>query len=86
MKTVQYFDDAYLEQCRNFSAEDVVEYLENFRLLQQASASKTRLISIKVPKTLLNSFKAKSKLHNVKYQTQIKSLMRDWLLEDNKSK
>ncbi|MBL1140798.1 MAG: hypothetical protein HND53_02095 [Proteobacteria bacterium] len=78
MKPVQYFNDDYLEQCRSFSTEAILEYLENFRLMQQPN-DKTRLISIKIPESLLASFKTKSALNNTKYQTQIKKLMRDWL-------
>jgi predicted DNA binding CopG/RHH family protein len=78
MKPVQYFSDDYLEQCKSFSTEAILEYLENFRLMQQSN-DKTRLISIKIPESLLASFKTKSALHDIKYQTQIKKLMRDWL-------
>ncbi len=81
MKAIQHFDDDYLEQCKKFSTQAIAEYLENFRLLQQQGNDKSRLISIKVPESLLAGFKAKSALHNVKYQTQIKKLMADWLRE-----
>ena len=78
MKSIQYFEDDYLERCKSFSTEAILEYLENFRLMQQPK-DKTRLISMKVPESLLASFKAKSALHQVKYQTQIKKLMSDWV-------
>lgn len=78
MKPVQYFSDEYLEQCKSFSTEAILEYLDNFRLMQQPS-DKTRLISIKIPESLLASFRAKSQLHKTKYQTQIKKLMTEWV-------
>ena len=78
MKPVQYFNDEYLEKCKSFSTEAILEYLDNFRLMQQQS-DKTRLISIKIPESLLASFRAKSELHNTKYQTQIKKLMTNWV-------
>lgn len=78
MKPVQYFSDEYLEQCKSFSTEAILEYLDNFRLMQQPS-DKTRLISMKVPESLLASFRVKSELHQTKYQTQIKKLMTDWV-------
>ncbi len=78
MKPVQFFDDEYLEQCKSFSTEAILEYLEQFRLMQQ-STDKTRLISMKVSESLLATFKTKSKLHQIKYQTQIKKLMTDWV-------
>lgn len=78
MKPVQYFSDEYLEQCKSFSTGAILEYLDNFRLMQQPS-DKPRLISIKIPESLLASFRAKAELHNTKYQTQIKKLMSDWV-------
>ena len=78
MKTVQYFTDDYLEQCRSFSVDATLDYLESFRLLR-APADKMKLISIKIPESLLTSFRRKAELHQVKYQTQIKTLMREWL-------
>ncbi len=78
MKSVQFFDDEYLKQCKSFSTETILEYLDNFRLMQK-STDKTRLISLKVPESLLATFKTKSKLHQTRYQTQIKKLMADWV-------
>ena len=78
MKPVQYFSDEYLEQCKTFKTEAILEYLENFRLMQ-APDDKSRLISLKVPESLLNSFKIKAELSQVKYQTQIKRLMLEWV-------
>lgn len=78
MRPVQFFEDNYLKQCQTFSTEAILTYLDNFRLMQQAT-DKTRLISIKVPGSLLASFRAKSELHQTKYQTQIKKLMADWV-------
>lgn len=78
MRPVQYFDDEYLKKAKSFSTEAILDYLENFRLMQQPK-DKTRLISIKIPESLLESFKAKSNLCQVKYQTQIKKIMVDWV-------
>ena len=80
MKPVQYFDDDYLLQCKKFSDSAILEYLENFRLMQNPVNMKSKLISIKIPEFLLQSFKKKAELNNIKYQTQIKKLMRDWVL------
>ncbi len=78
MKLVQYFDDKYLERCRNAKPEAILEYLESFRLMNSPSA-RSKLISIKIPESLLTSFRRKCELENVKYQTQIKRLMEQWL-------
>jgi len=78
MRPVQYFDDEYLKQSKSFSAEAILDYLENFRLMQKPK-DKSRLISLKISESLLESFKAKSELRQIKYQTQIKKLMIDWV-------
>lgn len=78
MRSVQFFSDEYLEQCKNASPEAILEFLESFRLMNDTSA-KSKLISIKVPHSLLESFRHKCKVEGVKYQTQIKRLMEQWL-------
>ncbi len=78
MRPVQYFNDEYLERCRNVKTEAILEYLESFRLMHSPS-NKSKLISIKIPESLLISFRRKCELENVKYQTQIKRLMQQWL-------
>jgi phage terminase large subunit len=40
-KPVQYFSDEYLEQCKSFSTEDILKYLEDIRLMQQSSSDET---------------------------------------------
>ncbi len=82
MKAVQYFDKDYLEQSRKASTEQILHYLEQFRLMQSAKyapASKSRLISLKVADDLLTLFRAKCEVEGVKYQTQIKKLMSEWV-------
>jgi hypothetical protein len=78
MRPVQYFTDEYLAQCRDAEPEAVLEFLEGFRLIGSPSP-KSKLISMKVPESLLASFRRKCELENVKYQTQIKKLMEAWL-------
>jgi len=83
MRPVQKFSEAYLEQCRQMSTEEIVEFLESFRLLHSESTPKKEksiLISIKVPSSLLTAFKTKARLNDLPYQTQIKKLMKDWLV------
>lgn len=41
MKPVQYFSEEYLEQCKSFSTEAILQYLEDFRLMQQPSSGET---------------------------------------------
>lgn len=82
MKTVQYFDDEYLSRCKDATPQQIAEFLEQFRLMQGAhlsSNTKSKLISIKMPQDMLTTFRAKCELEEVKYQTQIKNLMNDWI-------
>ena len=77
MSTVQYFSDAYLEQCKSLSAEQIVQFLEDFRLIHGSeSDAGSKLISIRIETDLLNAFKMQAKLDGVHYQSRIKELMR----------
>jgi predicted DNA binding CopG/RHH family protein len=60
--------------------DQVIQFLDDFRQLHGTRPSASKLISMKVPEDLLNTFKAKSKMTNTPYQTQIKVLMKDWVL------
>lgn len=80
-RPVQFFSDDYLSQCQKMSTYQICQFLESFRLLALASKlkSKRKLISMKVPVPLLESFKRKAEAHGIPYQTQIQRLMRDWV-------
>lgn len=80
MRPLQYFTEEYLEQCRKMKPEQVLQFLEDFRELQKSRKPvKSKLISIKIPEDLLESFKAKADHIGRPYQTLIKELMREWL-------
>ncbi len=80
MKALQYLSKEYLERCALMNPEQIIQFLEDFRTLHfEAKPKKSRLISIKVPENLLETFKAKAKLHGIPYQTQIKRLMLEWM-------
>jgi uncharacterized protein (DUF4415 family) len=81
MKAVQYFSDDYLAQCRAMSPDQILRFLDDFRRLHAAEPPVSKLISLKVPEHLLSAFKAKARLTGTPYQTQIKALMKAWLLE-----
>jgi len=78
MRPVQYFSDEYLERCKGMTTEQTLEFLESFRRMQE-KPKRSKLISLKVPEPLLASFKQKSELEGIKYQTKIKALMQSWL-------
>jgi len=73
MRPIQYFSDEYIECCKGMSSEKILEFLESFRRMQ------SKLISLKVPEPMLNTFKQRCDLEGLKYQTKIKSLMLDWI-------
>ena len=79
MRALQKFSDEYLERCSEMSVDEIVRFLDDFRRIHGNKPGKLRPISMKVPEELLSAFKTKAKLNNVRYQTQIKKLMRDWL-------
>jgi predicted DNA binding CopG/RHH family protein len=80
MKPVQYFSDEYLEQCRDMTPDQIIQFLDDFRQLHGTKAeSKSKLISIKVPENLLNAFKVQANRKGTPYQTQIKALMKAWV-------
>ncbi len=78
MKPVQYFSDEYLEQCKGATPLQILEFLEQYRLMQSKQAA-SKLISMKVPEPLLQAFRRKCELEGLKYQTQIKKLMQEWI-------
>lgn len=85
MRPVQKFSDEYLDRCREMSPDEIVRFLDDFRRIHGKTNAKSRLISIKMPEDLLAAFKAKAKLENVRYQTQIKNLMKAWLTDAGRS-
>lgn len=81
MRPVQYFTKEYLEHCRAMKPAQIVRFLDGFRKLRPgAPRSKSRLISMKIPEGLLKSFRTRCLREGKPYQTQIKSLMQDWLI------
>lgn len=78
MRPVQHFSDEYLAQCENATPEAILKFLESFRLMNDTSV-KSKLISMKVPQSLLEGFRRKCEFEEVRYQTQIKKLMEQWL-------
>ncbi len=80
MNPTQYFSDAYLEQCKQLNSDQIVQFLDDFRLINRPlTKSATKLVSIKIETDLLNAFKVQAQLDGMPYQTRIKKLMREWL-------
>jgi predicted DNA binding CopG/RHH family protein len=85
MKAIQRFSDVYLESCRDMTSDQIIQFLDDFRRLHGGRPATSKLISLKVPEDLLSAFKTKAALSNTPYQTQIKALMKTWVLESNES-
>lgn len=85
MRALQRFSDEYLDRCREMSPDQILEFLDDFRRLHGSQPAPSKLISLKVPLDLLNAFKAKAALAAVPYQTQIKVLMKSWILESKET-
>jgi len=81
VKTLQYFSEDNLRKNRDMSPDQIVQFLDDFRQLHGSQPSASKLISMKVPEDLLNAFKTKAKLTHTPYQTQIKVLMKNWVLD-----
>jgi len=81
-RAVQYLSDEQLAHAQSLSPEQVVAFLEDFRLLFAAprtAALPSTAISIRVSKSLLNSFRQKCVGEKVPYQSKIKDLMESWI-------
>ncbi len=81
-KPIQYFNKEYVERCKDLTPDQILEFLENFRTLTSEVPEKCQLISLKIEPSLLEAFKTKAKLSGVAYQTQIKKLMKKWVVEN----
>lgn len=75
-KPVQYFSKEYLDRCKGATPDQIIEFLENYRLMALDAPEKCQLISLKIEPSLLKAFKQQAKLEGVPYQTKIKKLMR----------
>lgn len=80
MKSIQYFTDEYLQECRGLTPDQIISFMEDFRTLHGSAPASSKLISMKVPEDLLNAFKAKARMTHTPYQAQIKVLMKNWVL------
>jgi len=82
MKALQRFTTDYLDSCREMTPNQIIQFLDDFRRLHGTKPTPSKLISIKVPTDLLGAFKAKAVMANTPYQTQIKALMKAWVIEE----
>ncbi len=78
-RLIQYFTDECLERCKGMTPDQILKALDDFRQLRALKQEKCKLISIKIPPSLLDAFKRKAILEGIPYQTKIKNLMFDEL-------
>lgn len=64
---------------KKLTPNQVVEFLDNFQNVIHGRDKKTKLISLRVPENILESFKTLAKDKNQKYQSVIVQLMRGWI-------
>ncbi len=80
MKAVQYFTKEYLEHCQKMTSEQILRFLEDFRLLHaERKQGSQKLISLRVDEQVLKLFRFKAEAEGKKYQTKIKELMLKYL-------
>ncbi len=79
-KTLQIFDKNGAN-AEGANVDQLLEFLESFRLLNDPSIQKkpSKLISMKMDPDMLKLFRQKCELEGVAYQTKIKALMEFWL-------
>ena len=79
-KAVQILSKEQIAISSQMTTEEIVNFIENFKsLVTDSKPKKSKLISMKVPEDLLQSFKSKAKLKGKPYQTLIKQLMKEYL-------
>ena len=70
-KVVQYFNEEQLERSKALSTEEKLRFLDQYRLLHGNRTNHKRrqvskLISLKVPIDLLEAFRTKCEMENIK--------------------
>lgn len=75
-RPIRRFWDEALEHYRTPSPEDIGRFLDDCRKSHAATNTRSRLIGLKVPESLLAAFRTKARLHGVPYQTRIENPMR----------
>ncbi len=68
------------KQQPKLTPEQTLQFLDDFTKTMHGKDSKTKLISLRVPENIINTFKKKSQDQNRKYQSVIVQLMREWLV------
>ena len=79
-KGVQHFSDEDLNNLNGVSPDQIIRFLEDFRKFHyNQKPAPAKLISLRVPQGLLDTFKQKALIEGVGYQVKIKELMKQWV-------
>ncbi len=86
MKPVQYFTDEYLATSRKATPTQIATFLDQYRSLHAEAGLRverepTKLISIRLPLSVLSGLKALSKAKQIPYQTLMKQMIERSLKE-----
>ncbi len=76
---IQHFSAERLSADRAMSKDQIAQFVHEFQQVVHGNEGKKKLISIRVPETLLSHFRAKAKMEKCLYQTKILDLMRRWI-------
>lgn len=78
MKPIQYFSDAYLELSKKSSPSQIADFLEEYAKLHarpRQANEPSRLISLRMPASLLEGLKERAKKEGLPYQTWLKRVL-----------
>lgn len=64
---------------KKLTPDQTLDFLDNFQKVMSGKDKKTKLISLRIPENILESFKVLTQEKNQKYQSIIVHLMREWI-------
>ena len=64
---------------KKLTPDQTIDFLDNFQSVINGKDKKTKLISLRIPENILESFKVLTQEKNQKYQSIIVHLMREWI-------
>lgn len=78
-RAVQHFSDEYLQECKKMSADQICQFLDDYKKLH-FDIGKLKQINLRVPENILKAFQAKARLEGVQYQKKIRELITNWAI------
>lgn len=78
-KPVQYFSAERLATDATLSKDEIARFLDEFQSLVHGNEGPRKLISLRIPKHILDCCKLKAKIQGRPYQGQIVEMIRNWV-------